>query len=225
MSTTATSKIYITCIGVLLVIIGLLCYLLSKYKSSSETHEQNYIASQDSLRQYELKNGELLSARSMYVLESKSLAEQLQISQSTISDLQKQLGSDVQVLASVTSSVAVDTIILETLRIGTDTLEFSYKDEYLCLDGQVVGDDAELNNITTDVSLTIGTTADLQFFVSTSNPYVHITDIIAGTTPKTGKSSRWNISAFGGVGMCYGLINKQIDCGPMVGVGVSYRLY
>ena len=161
----------------------------------------------------------------MYVLESKSLAEQLQISQSTISDLQKQLGSNVQVLANVSSSVSVDTIILETLRIGTDTIGFSYEDEYLHLDGQVAGDEAVLNNITTDVPLTIGTTEDFQFFVSTLNPYVRITDIITGTTPKNNKSTRWNISAFGGVGMCYGLINNQIDCGPVVGVGVSYRLY
>lgn len=49
------------------------------------------------------------------------------------------------------------------------------------------------------------------------------TDTVFITETVTNKRSRWTISVQTGVGAQYGLIHKQLDLGPYIGVGVSYN--
>lgn len=55
------------------------------------------------------------------------------------------------------------------------------------------------------------------------NPYTIPTDLKAYR--KIVPQKRWHINAFGGFGGQYGLINKQIDFGPQVGIGVGYNIF
>lgn len=59
--------------------------------------------------------------------------------------------------------------------------------------------------------------------VVNKNPYTMTSDLKA--YKKMIPQKRWHMNMYGGFGGQYGLINKQIDFGPQIGIGVGYNIF
>lgn len=203
-----------------------------------ERYEQNWKAAHDSVKYYEMKNGEIMAEKAGYILTIEQLEQELGISKSEIKDLQDKLKSKVSVITKVETKTVVDTLEFETERVivqrDTITKEinniigtFSHNDEWLAMRGQFQWTPEKtsttLQNLTMNTPLKVGMTENNTFFVSTPNPYVTITSV-EGATLNPKKQKRFGIGLQVGVGMQYGLINKQIDFGPQIGIGLNYNL-
>lgn len=214
------------------VLAGTFVYLYQRNSVKSqeiELYEQNWKAAHDSVKYYKLKNGELMAEKAGYILTLEELERELGISQAEIKDLQNKLGSKVSSITKIETVTKVDTLVLETEIIKNDTLiigNFNHFDEWLAMNGQFRwtpnGTSTTLHNLTMNTPLKVGLTENNTFFVTTPNPYVSITSV-EGATLNPKKQKRFGIGLQVGVGMQYGLINKNLDFGPQIGIGINYN--
>jgi hypothetical protein len=109
---------------------------------------------------------------------------------------------------------------------------FNYKDDWLTVSGKTLfsGSVSEttISDLRVRVPILIGQTEDMKLFVHTPNPNVSIELMQNSLVDGTGaleKKSRISLGVYAGFGMQYGLIKKDLDLGPQIGIGVSYRIF
>lgn len=214
------------------ILAGTFVFLYHKNSIKSQEiaqYEQNWKASHDSLEYYRMKNGELMAEKAGFILNLEQLEQELGISKSEIKDLENKLKSKVSTLTKVETQTRVDTLLLQTEVIKTDSVvigNFSHYDEWLAMNGQFrwtpSGSSTTLNNLTMRTPLKVGVTENNTFFVTTPNPYVSITEVEGATINKP-KKQHFGIGLNLGVGVQYGIINKQIDFGPQLGIGLNFN--
>lgn len=233
---TKTKNILTWVLGIaLLVSLAANAYFLTRTDSlerQNAIYYQNYVAATDSLRTYQLDNGELLVAQKSYILETDELKQKLHISEKEYKDIEKKLNSTIQALTVAQGQVRIDTITIpgEPI-IKSDTLvsRFAWGDDWLTLRGVTEASPSHskttIYNIMTGVPLTVGMTEDYQLFATTPNPYVTFTNITPALNSRLiPKKKRWSIGLSGGFGVMYGLNAKKFEVGPYIGVGIGYKL-
>ena len=84
--------LYIIIAGLIGVIIALSIGLNKKNEDISIA-EQNLLAANDTIKYYQLNNGDLLAEKYAYVLSEKNLRDQLNLTKQEVNDLKKKLNS------------------------------------------------------------------------------------------------------------------------------------
>lgn len=233
--TTQIKRSVLSALFALFVLGGTFLYLYHRNSVKSQEiaqYEQNWMAAQDSVEHYRLKNGELLAERQSFVLSESELRSQLDMSKDEIKDLKKKLGSALAQVTKVQSEVRIDSIYIESTPtiVTVDTLSapISFSDKWLALNGQVDYGSGKvrtnLYNISMSAPLTIGTAENGKFFVSTSNPYLHITDITSVISEKVvPKHRHWSIGVSAGPSVGYDFHHKDIYWGIGGMIGLQYN--
>lgn len=216
------------------ILAGTFVYLYQRNSVRSQEiarYEQNWKAAHDSVEYYRLKNGELMAEKAGYILTLDQLEQELGISKSEIKDLQDKLGAKVSTITKVETKTVVDTLYFETVtEVGDSVIigNFSHYDEWLTMNGQFHWTPSQsttvLHKLTMNTPLKVGMTENNTYFVTTPNPYVNITSVEGATLTQTQKKkNHFGVGLNVGVGMQYGIINKQIDFGPQLGIGINYN--
>ena len=222
-------------VGMGLTIVGLGVYNSNLFKKNKDW-KHNYEVMLDSVKVVETKYGEVLYEKSSLILEKKDLEEALDISKQQIKGYEKTLGSKLAYISKLESQLNIKDTIKIT-EIVHDTLSNSYlmhySDNWLKFDEEFSlknpsAPDMSIYNICIDVPLKVGLGDNYTIFVQSDNPYFNVTNIegaVIDGSRFAQKISRWYIGAYTGLGIGYGLINKTIDIGPQVGVGVGFRFF
>lgn len=222
----------ISLIIALFVMGGTFLYLYHRNSVKSQEiakYEQNWKASNDSVEHYKLKNGELLAERAQFILNEQDMLHQLDMTKDELKDLKKRLGSTPTTITKVETHVQTDTIYMsQEVMDGDSMVYFSFKDNWLALDGRHDWDrthhQTSIYNISMDVPLTIGQTDDQQFFVSSPNPYFHVTEINSVLNSKyVPKKKHWGVGLNIGPGLYYDFKKKDLGLGIGVQIGINYN--
>lgn len=236
---TKREKICFITIGVL--IIGLICTILyATHKKDDLIIANNNIAAlTDSICSYEMKNGELLQVNHSLVIEKEELENYLGITKQEVKDLEKKLKTNLQYISKLEGTIKTDTIYIENAVSTTDSLSYRYsfmKDtEYYTICGYTDVDEnhksfTTITENTIPLKLKVGLTQDWKIFVTSDNPNVNLTSIEGAlvdkkTFLKQQKKDRFSIGIQIGFGAQYGLMHRQFDYGPYIGIGAEYRIF
>lgn len=214
------------------IFIGIIMFGINYYNNQLDISDQNLKAYKGQLEQVEMKNGELVAIRDSYILKTKDLQEQFDLSQKEIRDLKRKLGSSLAYIAELESNIKIDTIVtIKDTIIYKDKetdIKFLYQDDWLSFNGETIlfnnESNTKLSNININIPLKVGLSNDYQIFVQSDNPYVNFSSIegavIDGSKFRP-KKKRWNIGIYGGFGIHYDMPTKSFGYGPQLGVGVS----
>lgn len=227
----------------IIVLFLLLCGLIiynATIKTELTTTQTNFLAIQDTIKIYKLKNGQLLYEKQGFILEKEELEKYIQVSEKTIDELENKLDDKIALIAKLKSEIKIDTLnIIDSVFVKNDTVfsDFTYTDNWLYINGLTNCFD---NNITTSiytinmsVPITVGITENEKLLVTTENPYVTFTDIKGANLEKT-KPKRWSLGVqaglgiIGGAGICGssdGVVRSGwiFGFGPYIGIGVNYK--
>lgn len=218
-----------------LVFIGILFGMKSCDNTKLDLSEQNYKAAKDSIETLCLSNGDLLYEKSLYILKEKDLLNELEITKEELKELKKKVGDPV-VITKIESQIKYDTIYTtkDSIIYAPDStiqqIKFQYNDEWLALEGETNIDNnqskTQINNINVPVPLKVGITEDYNFFATSSNPYLTITDIegvIVQDKSLNQQKKRWSHGISLSVGPQYNIINRNIDIGIQLGYGIHFN--
>ena len=172
----------------------------------------------DSVRYYQMKNGELLAVQTQYEAERSIFHKAIQEDKAYIKELEKRVGS-IRTITKTKLQVQVDTLVMattDTIIQGDTVRVFSYNDQWLSLNGSV-GRTVVLNSISLPARLILAE-GKQGVGVSVDNPYIKISDIRSVTRPER----RWSIGVTAGVGVVW---DGGLQAGPGVMVGFNYRLW
>lgn len=227
----------------LIVLFLLLCGLIiynATIKTELATTQTNFLAIQDTIKTYKLKNGQLLYEKQGFILEKEELEKYIQVSEKTINELENKLDDKIALIAKLKSEIKIDTLnIIDSVFVKNDTLfsDFTYKDNWLYINGLT---NCFNNDITTSiytinmsVPITIGITENEKWLVTTENPYITFADIKGANLEKT-KPKRWSLGVqaglgiIGGAGICGssdGIVRSGwvLGFGPYIGIGINYK--
>lgn len=220
----------------IIVVIGLgvACIVLNNQRLSKnkeiELIEQNYKAAQQELNILQLKTGELIAYQEGYILEKKKMAAELEMSTKQIDELQKKLGK-IESVTKIETRVKFDTIYIESEPlVVNDTIQvpIKYSDDWLRLTGftHIADNKASttLSEVSVDVPLMVGKTDENKFFATSTNPYVKITNVTGVSNVKSIKDkSHWGLGLNLGPGIYYSPVDKKLDWGVGLQVGISYN--
>ena len=218
------------------VFLGIVIGVSSKASAKIDKAEHNIDALQDSIEVIQTKNGDLYYEKESLILEKKELEKHLDISKKEVRELEKKLNSDLAYIADLEGQLNVKpAIIIKDSLVYVDNTpdhyKFSYDDKWLKFNGltKFEGTSATttVSNINIPIPIRVGLTDEYTIFVKSDNPYISFTDIQGAAIDKSriaDRSKRWNVGIQVGIGVQYGLINKSLDAGPYVGVGLSYGI-
>ncbi len=219
----------------LFALAGTFVYLYHRNSVKSQEiaqYEQNWKAAMDSVKYYKLENGNLLAERASFILSEQKMCKQLDMSNTELKELKKKLGSTIAQLAKVQSEVRVDSILIpsDPIYISQDSIiaPIQYRDSWMTLSGQYNYANGtgltSIYNLSMDVPLTIGQTKDMQYFVTSSNPYVHVTDIVSTINEKVvPKKKHWGFGVSIGPSIGYDFHHKDIYYGIGGSIGLIYN--
>lgn len=231
----------LTTVVIFLVMILTIVFLsigLAKNREKLGIAEQNVKALSDTLKTTRLKNGELLAYRDALIIEKKTLEAYLGISKREVDDLEKKLSADLLYISKLKNEVRIDTVVMTTKREcfendGYCRYSFEDGDKYYRIKGYADIDTADNATVTItdnemDINLKVGLDEEWKIFATTDNPYVKIKDMNGAVLDKDiylrrEKKKRWGVGVQVGIGGQYGLVHKQFDVGPYVGIGISYN--
>jgi len=235
--------------NILLVIFGLVIIALlmstTCTRQKLDKVENNIEALTDSVHIYKLKNGELMYEKKGFIAEKKELEEYIGVKEKEVKEIEKKLKSALATIAKLRAEVNIDTIhMTDSVYVTPDSVyhsEFNYNDKWLSMNGithikiDPFNTHTIINNINMELGLTVGTTKDNKWLITTDNPYVQITSINGANLEKA-KPKRWSIGIQGGVGAIfgYGISGCSADgivrtgwivgAGGYLGIGVTYKL-
>lgn len=195
--------------------------------------QQNLKAAQDTIEMLYMENGELAYEKSLYILSENQLQNQLSISKSELIDIKKKFG-DLSLLIKSNNEIRIDTVYstIDSIIYINDTTNhyFKYNDDWLSLEGQSMILDGSgktiLYNIKVPTPISIGLTEDYRVFIKSPNPYLSITEIdgaILDNSKFNQNKSHWSHGIQIGLGIQYGLFNKELDIGPQIGYSLQYN--
>jgi hypothetical protein len=236
---TKREKIGLIIICVLLLLLtGTIFYCICEHKKLNIANN-NIEALTDTITQKDLKNGELLCYNQSLVLEKQELEKYLQISHQEVKDLERKLDSKLLYISKLEGSIKTDTIYIENTVSTTDSLSYRYsfmKDtKYYTICGYTDVDEnhksfTTITENTIPLKLKVGLTEDWKICVTTNNPHVQLTSIDGAVVDKDvflkqQKKDRFSIGIQFGFGAQYGLMHRQFDYGPYIGIGAEYRIF
>lgn len=214
----------------IIVALTVICVTLTMSTSCVRQHnktlENNINALRDTVEYIQLQNGNIMSEKQSLILSNKELSNYLDISKSEIRDLQRRLDSKIAQITELKGSINVDTIrCIDSVYVHDSVryVDFRFKDDWINVYGTTSSNGTLLNNISISTPLTVGLTEDNKYFVTSPNPYLHITDINSAVVEtKQSKPKHWNVGLQVGFGAQYDVISRQFGVGPYVGLGLSY---
>lgn len=222
-------------LGAILIMIG---SILENQRLSRQrdTWEHNYRVLQDSVNIIETKYGETLFENGSLIIKKKELEDALDISKKEVKEYEKKMNSSLAYIARLENQLKIkDTVTITEFVHDTLTNSFTtnYRSEWLNFDQDIsfLSTNSLISktyNIEMNVPLKVGLTEDYQIFVTSPNPYFKATNIegaVIDGSKFAPKPKRLSIGLYGGLGLGYGLINKQIDIGPQIGGGITYKIF
>ena len=216
------------------VIIAALVFCLFSVRScqskSSDINDLNHniIALSDSISYYKTKNGQLVAEKTAIIGDMETLKLTNEDLYNKLKDMKIKNAEQALEIKGLVENPKYDT----TWVFSTDTLyrnlefakSFEKKDNYRLLDGTVSLKDNNMqlsinhDEVYFDYTIAI---EDGVVYLNSDNPYVKF-DSVYGLIAAKEKPKHWNLGIQVGIGGQYGLINKKIDVGPYIGVGISY---
>lgn len=239
MNLSKREKIGLTIICVLLLLLTCTIFFVINKNNKLDIANNNIEALTDTITQKELKNGELLQYNQSLVLEKQELEKYLQISRQEVKDLERKLDSKLLYISKLEGTIKTDTIYIENTVSTKDSLSYRYsfiKDtEYYTICGYTDVDKnhksfTTITENTIPLKLKVGLTQDWKIFVTSDNPNVNLTSIEGAlvdkkTFLKQQEKDRFSIGIQFGFGAQYGLMHRQFDYGPYIGIGAEYRIF
>lgn len=208
-------------------------WYVSKQHDKLNTFETNLKASQSELIQVKRDNGDLISVNNMYKVKIGDLEKSIDVSKQEVKDLQRDLNASFSYISKLESQIKLpDTVYVENEIEETDSsyiYKFNWKNEWMNLSGatKVFSNNSitEIYDLNMDVPLIVGLTDDYKIFAKSDNPHVQITSLEGSEIDRNVFQRKWdwNWTFQAGVGLTYGLVNKQIDLGPTVSWGIELR--
>ena len=199
-------------------------------KHNYDTVQNNIVALTDSIEYYECKTGELVAQKTMLIGEIKDLKESYSKELNCLyDDLNSMKRKNAQMAAQLKGFIdnpVKDTIWkYDTIKFEKSLIQpFDFSDKWRILSGNItLKDDTIGLNIKEDqvfFDYTIAIEDDC-IYIKSDNPYVKY-DYVTAIQEQHKKPKHWNIGFQAGFGFQYGMINKTIDVGPYLGVGVSW---
>ena len=217
--------------------------------------DNNLKAMTDTLRTYELKNGELFYAKQGYITKLGELETFIGVKEKEIKELEKNLKSKVATISKLQEQIRLDSLQMnDSSYITHDTItndtvyhgHFNYYDNWTALDGETTfrfdpfKTHTIINSLRMEVPLKVGTTADNQWFATSDNPHVYFTSV-EGVNLEKAKQKRWTFGIQGGLGLVggVGLVGTQfsgistantgagwfVGAGGYIGFGFTYKLF
>lgn len=232
---TIIKKRILTAIMALFVLGGTFIYLYHKNSIKSQDiaqYEQNWKAALDSIEYYQLKNGELLSEKQAFIASEAEARELLNMSQAELKDIKKQLGSALTTITKLKAEVRIDSIYIESkpeyIAVDSISIPFTFSDKWLSLSGRTDYGSGKghtnIYNISTSTPLTVGLAENGKYFVTSPNPYLHITDITSTISEKAvPKKQHWGIGVSVGPSVGYDFRHKDIYYGIGGTIGIIYK--
>ena len=220
---------------VLIMVILFVWALLSMQRCSTmklkyETVQNNIVALTDSIEYYECKNGELVAQKTILTGEIKDLKESHSKELNALyNDLNSMKRKNAQLAAQIKGFIdnpVKDTVWkYDTIKFTQSLIQpFDFSDKWRILSGNITLDDDTMRlNIKEDQVFFDYTVAIENgcIYIKSDNPYVKY-DYITGIQEQQKKPKHWNIGFQAGFGVQYGMLNKTIDVGPYLGVGISW---
>lgn len=219
-----TKKLTFIIIAILLAGICGLGYYNHTLQYSLRVTEQNYKASNDSIKILYKDNENLIYEKNAYILKESELKDMLDMNTKEIKELKQSLQSSISYISKIEGNVQVDTIYMNDTIYYKDsipTIHFGYKDDWLSLSGTTSFKplQTKINNIQVPISVETGLTEDYNIFVKTNNPYVTIQNIDGAIIKDKKINIDYHHELQVGIGFQYGLFNNQVDFGPQIGYG------
>lgn len=219
-----------------IILLTLLSIVISSKNNSIDELNQNLKASKTQIEQLELKNGELLTTRDLYISKESELKNILDITEKEVKELKKKLGSTLTYISDIQSRVEFDTIFAvkdSIIYITPQTIKnnFKYGDEWVDLRGESLMNltdstsQTTINKLSINVPLRTGITDNYKIFIQSDNPYVNFTSIEGAVLDKSkiNKKQRWSHGISFGVGVQYGIVSKRFDVGPQIGYSLHFN--
>lgn len=228
-------KRILTALIALIALSGTFVYLYHRNSVKSQKiaqYEQNWKAAMDSVEHYRLKNGDLMAERQTFIASEAESRELLNMSKAELADIKKQLGSALATISKVKTEVRIDSIYIESkpTYVSPDSISipFSFKDDWLALSGRTDyfsgKGHTNIYNIATETPLTVGLAKNGKYFVTSPNPYLHITDITSIVSEKVvPKKQHWGVGVSIGPSVGYDFRHKDIYYGIGGTIGVIYK--
>lgn len=234
-SLTKKTKAILCAIIALFALAGTFIYLYHRNSVKSQEiaqYKQNWKAANDSVEYYKLKNGQLMAEKTQFILSEKDMLAQLNMTKDELKDLKKKLGKKPTTITKIETEIRVDSIYIESkpLYVSRDSLviPISFSDKWFAMNGLVEYKDSlartNMYNISMNASLTVGSTENNKFFVTSPNPYLHITDITSVVSEKTKpKRKHWGFGINIGPSVGYDFHHKDIYYGIGGSIGLQYN--
>ena len=230
------NKWIITLSASCIILLTLLGIVISSKNNSIDELNQNLKASKTQIEQLELKNGELLTTRDLYISKESELKNILDITEKEVKELKKKLGSTLTYISDIQSRVEFDTIFAvkdSIIYITPQTIKnnFKYGDEWVDLRGESLMNltdstsQTTINKLSINVPLRTGITDNYKIFIQSDNPYVNFISIEGAVLDKSkiNKKQRWSHGISFGVGVQYGIVSKRFDVGPQIGYSLHFN--
>lgn len=211
--------------------------VISSLKKENAINKHNYDTAIGEVEVLRTKNGDLVAERDSYVATIKDL-ERLNIaSQEEIKNLKKTLDKKISYISKLESQINItpaevhDTVYINN---GVIVSKWGAGDEWYEINGVTTIKDStvmtSVNKLYVDVPLTVGLTDTWSIFVTTSNPYINISDIEGAVLDKslyikTTAVRRWGLGVSAGFGFGYDCIDRGLYAGPGVQIGFYYRIF
>ena len=186
--------------------------------------KQNLRAAQDTVEVFKLSNGNLLYEKAAYILNEKDLLKQLNMAK----EIKKKVGQPIYI-TDIQPVIKYDTIntVKDSIIYKNGDLDYTFKhnDKWLSFRGHTLIKDSipstQIFDIFIPTSLKVGLTKDYNIFVEPTNPYMAITSIEGAVLNKSSlvKKPKFTHGLTIGLGVQYGILNKQIDIGPQISYG------
>lgn len=217
---------YVVIMAIEALILGAVGLYIHRSKNAQlDRANQNLIAMSDTIREVRLKNGDLLFEKSAWILKEKELTNVLDVTEKELKDLKRKLGSSLEYIAFLEGNVRIDTLVTVQDSIvyvaDTQVHKFVLQNPWLDIKGYHANTQTTFESIDIAVPLMVGLSEDYKIFVTSSNPYVSFNNIQGAVLDKSKLVRKpkfsWGIQF--GVGGQYGLVHKNWDVGPYLGVG------
>lgn len=229
-----TNKIYLSIIGILLLLVLTFGYIANNRKTEMKKREHNIetLTNENQILKADLEKTTIYNGS--LIVTNKELKDALEERDIEHKKIEKELNSEIVMLSDVIASFKPDTIVMVDTMImendGTMMNNFYHRGECFTLSGHNVIDG---NIITTSIdnfamSLYINMMIDEDYRIIASSDCPNVTlsfnDCYVKDKLYEKKRSRWSIGLDFGFGFQYDLITRRLGVGPQCGFGLSYNL-
>lgn len=229
------SKILLAIIVGLIVAVVCLISCNQNLNRENEKLNHNNEVLIDSVETITTKYGETIFANNSLIVKKNELEEKLGITKKQLKEYEKIIDQKIAYIAQLEGKLSIkDTVFITNIIHDeiNNSYTMNYKDDWFSFYQSLnfVGDEvtSQIYDLDMNIPLKVGIGDDYKIFVASPNPYFHISSIEGAVIDKgkfAQKPKRWSIGVYGGFGIHYCLINKQLDLGPQLGFGVSYRIW